>query len=369
MSRNDSQPLGPKGAVTLNDVAALADVSAATVSRAINRPDLVKPALRARIAAAIAELGYVPNGTARALASRRTKALGAVVPTFSNTIFSETVSAFQNRLDDLGYAMFLTSTEYDSAREIRRVRTLVERGIDGLMLVGYQHDVALYALLRERRIPFVNTWATAEDSPYPAIGFDGRRGGEMVAEYLLSLGHRDFGIVMGDPTKSDRMQSRLQGIRDALGRAGVALRPEQIVFTSYAVEAVRHGCAELFARGQKPTAIIGGNDILALGSLFECQHRGMRVPEDVSIIGFGNANIAANTIPPLSTVRTPSAEIGRSAAEYLVALAEGEGGELPELSELVLIPRGTTGPAPGVALAAGQAESRRGRPRVRSTQD
>ena len=351
LANKDNVGGGPQGIVTLNDVAALAGVSPATVSRTINRPDLVKPALRAKITTAIDQLGYVPNGTARALASRRNKALGAVVPTFSNMIFSDTVSAFQNRLDELGYAMFLTSTEYDSQREIRRVKTMVERGIDGLMLVGYQHDVALYSLLRERRIPFVNTWATQEDSPYPAIGFDGYKGGKMVAEYMISLGHREFGIVMGDPTKSDRMQSRYQGIKDTLQQAGVALRPEQVVFTSYAVEAVRQGCAELFARGQKPTAIIGGNDILALGSLYECLHRGIRVPEEISIIGFGDANIAANTIPPLSTVRTPNGEIGRSAADYLVALAEGQAATVPALSDLMLIPRGTTGPAPGSSTA------------------
>ena len=296
--------------------------------------------------AAIAKLGYVPNGAARALVSKRTKALGAVVPTLNNTIFSDTINAFQNRLDELGYVMLLTSAEYDSERELRRAKTLVERGIDGLMLVGYRHDSALYAFLRERKIPFVNTWAAQSDSPYPAIGYNGKTGGEMVINYLLSLGHRSFGIVMGDPAKNDRMEARMNGIRSALDKAGLQLRPEQIVFSNYSIDAGRHGCAELFARGLKPTAIIGGNDILALGIMFECQHRGIAVPDDMSVIGFGDASIAAHAIPPMTTVRTPSAEMGWRAAEYLVAVAEGQEAVLPLPQELLLIPRGTTGPAP-----------------------
>jgi LacI family transcriptional regulator len=340
--------------VTLDDVAAAADVSAATVSRAINRPDLVKPAVRVRVEAAIAKLGYVPNGAARALVSKRTKALGAVVPTLNNTIFSDTINAFQHRLDELGYVMFLTSAEYDSERELRRAKTLVERGIDGLMLVGYRHDSALYSFLRERKIPFVNTWAAQADSPYPAIGYNGKLGGEMVINYLLSLGHRSFGIVMGDPAKNDRMEARMIGIRAALDRAGIELRPEQIVFSNYSVDAGRHGCAELFARGLKPTAIIGGNDILGLGILFECQHRGINVPGEISIMGFGDANIAAHVLPPMSTVRTPSAEMGLRAAEYLVAVAEGHEAVLPPPQDLLLIPRGTTGPAPKQIFAAGE---------------
>lgn len=333
-----------QAAVSLEDVAAAAGVSTATVSRTINRPNLVKPALRARVETAISQLGYVPNGAARALVSRQTRALGAIVPTMGNTIFSGTISAFQNRLEELGYVMFLTSNDADSEREFRQAKTLVERGVDGLMLVGYRHDAALYAFLRERDVPFVNTWAAQSDSPYPAIGYNAQMVGAMAANHLLSLGHRSFGVIISNPARNDRMEGRLQGIRNALEAAGITLTPDQIVFSNYSVDAGRLSCAELFARGQRPTAIITGNDILALGVLFECLHRGLAVPEEISIMGSGDSRIAANMIPPMSTVRIPSTVIGVHAAEYLVARAEGREPPPPPQLEVELVPRGTTGP-------------------------
>lgn len=344
------------GAVSLAEVAAMAGVSAATVSRAINRPSMVKAELRGRVEAAVKALGYVPNGAARALASRQTFAMGAIVPTLNNTLFSGTIDAFQRRLDQLGYVTFVTSTEYDDEREVRHARSLVEHGIDGLMLVGYRHDSSLYALLRERNVPFVNSWAAQEDSPYPAIGYSGQLGGELSANYLLSLGHRSFGVIIGNPAKNDRMETRLQGIRAALGAAGVALHPDNIVFSGYSIEDGRQGCAELFARGARPTAILAGNDILALGILLECMHRGIAVPGDVSIMGFGDSAIAANFIPPMSTVRISSGEVGTAIADYLVARAKGSDGVLPPVN-LQLLPRGTTS-APNASVLA---------PKVRST--
>jgi LacI family transcriptional regulator len=173
----------------------------------------------------------------------------------------------------------------------------------------------------------------------------------------LSLGHRSFGVIIGNPAKNDRMETRLQGIRAALGRAGITLNPDNIVFSGYSIEDGRQGCAELFARGSHPTAILAGNDILGLGILLECMHRGIAVPDELSIMGFGDAPIAANFIPPMSTVRISSSEVGVAIADYLVARAEGREGTLPPV-DLQLLPRGTTAPPRMLAASKGAAAAR-----------
>lgn len=335
---------GPTAKVTLDDVAAAARVSPATVSRALNRPDLVRGELRDRINGTIAALGYVPHGPARALASSRSRTLGAIVPTLNNTIFARTIDSFQRRLEASGYVLLLTTSEYDFQREFIRARALIERGVDGLMLVGHQHDPALYDLMAAKRIPFINSWAGPNEAEHPAIGYDGKEGGEIAAGYLLGLGHRDIGIVMGDPSNNDRMATRLAGITAVMEAHGLQLRDEQIVFKTYSITAGREGIRELWSRGLRPTAIVGGNDILAAGILFECQSQGVPVPRDLSIIGFGDLDIADEVRPALTTVRAPRGSIGELAADYLLAQIEGQAlPALPTLS-LEVVVRSTAAP-------------------------
>ena len=332
----------PIAKITLDDVAAAAKVSPATVSRALNRPDLVRGELRDRINGTIAALGYVPHGPARALASSRSRTLGAVVPTLNNTIFARTIDAFGRRLEQAGYVLLLTTSEYDYVREFIRARALVERGVDGLMLVGHRHEPGLYELIAQKQIPFINSWASPEGAEHPAIGYDGRAGGELAAGHLLDLGHRELGIIMGDPSSNDRMEERLAGITAVMQAHGLRLREEQIVLKTYSIEGGREGVRELWARGLRPTAILGGNDILAAGALFECLAQGVAVPKRMSIIGFGDLDISAQVTPGLTTVHNPQWVIGEIAAEYLLARIEGR--EPPPLStlELKLVVRSTT---------------------------
>jgi LacI family transcriptional regulator len=334
------------GKATIHDVAAAARVSIATVSRALNTPERVRAELRARVRGAVDRLGYVTHGAARALASRRSHTIAAIVPTLDNAIFAAGINALQLRLDELGYVLLVASTEYDRARELRALRALVERGVDAVMLVGAAQAPDAAALLRRAGVPVVSTWICDAAAPWPTIGFDNARAMARVVDHLWSLGHRRFAMIAGIAEGNDRAARRIAGVRRALaGRArkGASLA---VVERPYAIREGRNALRELMAARPRPSAIICGNDVLALGALFEAQAAGLRVPRDVSITGFDDLELASHVVPGLTTIRIPAAEMGRLAAEQLVARLLGRPALATTELDVELILRGSTGPVP-----------------------
>lgn len=328
---------------SLSDVAREAGVSTASVSRVINTPERVRAQLRARIEAAIKDLGYIPSAAARALVTRKTRAIGAIVPTIDDAIFATGINALQRQLTRLGYTLLLASSEYDRNQEVHEAQTLLAHGVEGLMLIGEAHDEQLYALLGRYGVPFINCWTYRADSAYPCVGFDNRRAALELTQYLTKLGHRDIGMIAGITAGNDRARDRVLGVRDALAAIGASLRPERIVEQPYSIADGRNGARELLACGSEPpTAIIGGNDILAMGALFECQAQGLAVPDTLSIAGFDDLSISAHLQPSLTTVLVPSAEMGQRAADFLVRRLSGQ----PALDHVEvqtnLVVRGTT---------------------------
>lgn len=338
--RRASRP--PK--VRLEEVAQAANVSAATVSRVLNNPSLVTEELREKVLKATKRLGYVAHGAARALASRRSRALGAVVPNLSNTIFSDTIEAFQQRLDPEGYTMLLARFDYDEEAEYRSVRTMIERGVDGLMLVGVTRSGELDRLLRSSGIPFVQTWAPARASGHPTIGYDHATLARIVVDHLAGLGHRDIGVVAGLTRHNDRVRARLAGLRAALRRHRIPLPEHRVAYTEYRIAKVREAFRALQRQGELPTALIANNDVVALGLLLEAQAQGIGVPRHLSIVGVGDLEIVEHLDPALTTVRTPKHAIGTMAADYLLARIAGRGFAIPAELPLELVVRETTAP-------------------------
>lgn len=336
---NDS-PVQPR----LADVARLAGVSTATVSRVLNQPATVTAQLRERVHAAVDTLGYVPHGPARALASRRSKTIGAVVPTIDNAIFARNIQSVQARLVDAGLTLLLASSDYDYEREQRAVQGLVERGIDGLILVGETRAQSIYQLLEKKRVPYVNTWIYREDSPHPCVGFDNAQAAYQIGSYLLDIGHRRIAMVAGIRRGNDRAAARVHGVTAAMAERGVRFDRGHLVEHDYDIAEGRRAASRLLASPNRPTAIVCGNDILAFGVLFECRARGVDVPRDISITGFDDLDLAANIEPPLTTIRVPAAQMGHRAAEYLLARLEKT--PVPEKTELqaALVVRETTAP-------------------------
>ena len=333
---------------TLQDVAVRAGVSSATVSRCLNAPDVVRPAVRHRVEAAIAELGYVLHGPARALKTQRSHTVGAVIPTIDNAIFASGIQGFQDRLVQAGYTLLLASSNYDPAQEVAQVQSLMVRGLDALMLIGEDHAPALYELLARTSVPYVNTWVYHADSTHPCVGFDNRAVARRLADYLLDTGHRNVAMIAGETTGNDRAADRLAGVRDALARRGLAFAPGAVLERPYTISDGRAALRHLMGLEPRPSAVICGNDILAFGALFGCHELGIAVPGAVSITGFDDLELAAEMVPALTTVHVPSQAMGRLAADYLLARLAGE--TVPQTTQLEanLVVRASTGPPPGV---------------------
>ena len=346
---------------TLLHVARAAGVSTATVSRAFNRPDTVREPLRQRVRAAVEQLRYIPNDAARTLASQRSRVLGAIVPTIDNAIFAQGVAAIQARAEASGYSLLLAACDYDLDRELAQARTMVARGVEALVLVGTRHRPALRELLREHSIPHVCQGAFAPEEDPHCVGFDNRRAGMLVARYLLALGHRRIGMIAGRRRDNDRAEGRVAGVHAVLAEAGLLPPPPPVlagepplmqtgesswlVESTYAFDAARAAARTLLTRPARPTALICGNDILALGALRECQSLGLAVPGQVSITGFDDLALARQATPALTTIRVATSMMGEAAAEFVLAGLAGQSAIATEIPFKLVI-RASTGPAP-----------------------
>ncbi len=329
---------------TLEDVARRAEVSTATVSRYLSAPDRVRPAMRLRVQMAIDALGYTPHGAAQALASQRSNTIGAVIPTLDNAIFATMVQTLQKELSAKGKTLLLAASDYDPVRERGQIENLIVRGVDGLMLTGEARDPAVYALLARHGIRYANTYVHHPASSHPTIGFDNLRAMHKVVGYLYDLGHRDFAMIAGIAEGNDRASERISGVREALERKGLRLAPARLLERSYAMSNGREALRQLMAQSDRPTAVMCGNDILALGALLEAMALGLRVPEDLSIVGFDDLDLAREIPPGLTTVHAPLEEMGRLTAAYLTE--PGPTGDRVPHTELTaeLVVRGSTGP-------------------------
>jgi len=340
--QGDTKPAGQRP--VLADVARLAQVSTASVSRVLNAPDTVRPATRNRVLAAIDQLGYVLDGAARALKSGRVRSIGAVVPTLDNAIFASAINALQRRLAQRDFTLLVASSDYDAAEELREARALLVRGVDGMVLVGSAHSPELYRLLTQKQVPCVHTWTYLPDEERASIGFDNRLAARRSVDYLVGLGHRNIAMVAGIAADNDRATARLQGVTEGLAAHGLSLDGTQALQRHYDVREGRDAARQLLASRTPPTAIICGNDLLAMGVLFEAQAQGIPVPAQLSIVGFDDLPIASSLVPPLTTVHVPAVDMGQRAADYLLARIHGLEPSLHTRLEADLIVRGTTAP-------------------------
>ena len=315
-----TQP-GLKPNANLASVAARARVSTATVSRVLNGAQNVSEQARQRVEEAFVDLGYVPNGAARALAARKTMTVGAIVPTIENGGFSRMIAAFQRVIGSSGYTLLLTCSNYDLETELREARTLLSRGVDGMVLVGSEHQPALVKLMARYSVPVVETWTLA--SGKPAVGFDNAAAAAALAAHLAELGHRRIGAITGRLAGNDRAYQRARGIREYLQGRGLPPAVEWETDRPYQIDEGRRAVLELAKRDARPTALICGNDQLAFGALIGAGALGLTVPGDMSIAGFNDQEFAAHLSPPLTTIRIPVEEMGQRSAELLLQLIAG----------------------------------------------
>lgn len=331
---------------TLEDVARTAGVSTATVSRCLNNPSVVSDKTRKRVLEAVKLLGYAPNFGAQALAAKRTKTFGAIIPTMENAIFARGLQAFQEELQRCGITLLVSSSSYSPDLEEEQIRGLVARGADALLLIGFDRTPQIYEFLEKQQVPYVITWVYDPDQPMPSIGFDNRKAMQLLVTQVLELGHRSLALISAELKGNDRAQQRYEGLLNAMTAHGLDPQELRIIETTYSISNGAAALENLMQADQTPTAIICGNDVLAAGALVQARKMGLTVPDDLSITGFDDIEIAEIVTPPLTTVHVPHRKMGKGAAQMLVALRNGQ--PLSESTELeaVTILRESLGPVP-----------------------
>ncbi len=291
-----------------------------TVSRALNTPERVSPEVLERVTAAVRRSGYVPNRLAGGLASARSRLVAAVVPTLSGPVFLETVQALTAALDDAGYQLMLGQSGYTESREDALLEAIIGRRPDGVVLTGILHSAEGRRRLLAANIPVVETWDLTPTPIDMLVGFSHERIGQAVAAFLHGRGRRRLAVVAGD---DDRARRRLAAFRDAARGLGLADVEPVTVPAPTTLRSGRDALGQLLARPGGVDAVFCSSDLLALGVLTEARVRGLAVPSQLAVVGFGDNEFAADLEPALTTVRIDGAAIGRQAARFVIDRAEG----------------------------------------------
>ncbi|KND61910.1 putative L-talarate utilization transcriptional regulator, LacI family [Candidatus Burkholderia verschuerenii] len=306
---------------TMEDVAREAKVGRMTVSRALNQPELVSTESLAAVHAAIERLGYVQNLNAGSLASNRSRIVGAVIPTIEHQFFSDTVIGLSQTLAVKGYQLLLGQSNYQAAEEQRLFDAFVGRRVDGIMLIRTSAPAALVNRIQRCGVPVIEAWDTSNDQIDMRIGFSHRDAGAAVARFLAGRGRRRLGYMGAVDVRSSQ---RLDGLRAGAKASGIE-QPEAVMLDRPAgINDAPALLSALLERRQDVDAVFCSSDMLAAGVLFECQRRGIRVPDDLALMGFVDLPIAAATQPGITTVRVPSLRIGELAGEMLLDYLDGK---------------------------------------------
>jgi LacI family gluconate utilization system Gnt-I transcriptional repressor len=307
----------------LGDVASAAGVSIVTVSRAMNSPGVVTARTRERIEAAMQEVGYVPDLVARSMAQQRTQVVAAFVPTLMDSIFASTIQGLSDAIAAAGLQLLLGNTQYSLEEEERLVRAVLGRRPDAIALTGTTHREPLRRMLAQAQIPVVEMWNLIPDPLDMAVGFSNRAAGRALTQHLIERGYRRIGYVGRTVQGNERAAARRDGYKEALRDAGLETRPEWVweVETSMGTgeEAV-----EALALPHALEAIVFSGDNPAAGAILACHDRGIAVPGELAVSGFGDFEIARRVPGGLTTVRIDSYGIGRAAGEMLLRAVGGD---------------------------------------------
>jgi LacI family transcriptional regulator len=344
------QPLARgRTTVTIRDVARVANVHPGTVSRALNEETraLVNPDTAERVIRAAEELGYRPNRIARGLKTSRSHTIGVLIPDITNPLFPPILRGIEDRLDEAGYTSLVVNTDNDPDRERMSLDAMRARQVDGFISATARLDRELLAELALGETPLVLVNRSLEDESVPAVTVDDRQGIALAVKHVAELGHQRVGHVAGPQNLSTGHRRHL-GFIEAMRAARLEAPPEVIRFGRYFTEDEgARACDELLKAVPDLTAIVAGNDLMAIGCYDTLEQRGLTCPDDISVVGFNDMPFVDRLRPSLTSVRIPQREIGKVAAGLL--LTQLSGGEQPVeeiLLEPTLMARASTAPPP-----------------------
>jgi len=335
--------MSPQSRVTIDDVAKLAGVSIATVSRVLNNTGKVAPATAERVQAAVDELDYVPHAGARGLAGSRRNTIGLIFPGMGDAFLTELLIGIDQEITDAGYELLLYSTRLRNRIESVQSIPLGEHNTDGLIIYASSLKDSEIERFSGRGFPVVLLHQSAPDGlEIPSVTFENKSGAKTAVSHLINLGRRRI-VYLAGPEGNEDSHWRELGYREALAENNIAVVPELIVLGNFNDKVGETAVTELLQAEIEFDAVFAGDDLSARGALFALQQAGKRVPEDVAIVGFDDASYARYLTPPLSTVHAPIEDSGRKAAEQIVRLIQGKRADMLTLLPTELIVRESCG--------------------------
>lgn len=327
---------------TMKQVAERAGVSTSTVSHVINNTRTVSADVRERVLAIIAETRYIPSAVARSLKNDRTHTIGMMVPNSSNPYFAELIQGIEDAAFKLSYNIILCNAYDDPRKQAAYLRVLLEKRIDGLILVASGADAALAELLRTSSVPMVLVDREVAGVEADFIESNHEDGGYRATRYLIGLGHQQIGCVSG-PEDLQPSRDRVAGYRRALREAGLRFRPDYLVHSDFTSEGGFNAFGQLLGLSTPPTAIFASNDLMAIGGICAAAEAKVRVPADLSVIGYDDIALASYSTPRLTTMAQPKYDMGQMITHLLLERIAGH--HLPlrrELLQTTLVERQST---------------------------
>ena len=298
----------------IRDVAKEAGLSIATVSRVVNDSANVNPHTRERVLSACRKLDYIPNPAARALSTKRSRTIAAIIPTIEHSVFAKYVAAIEQALSECDYSLVMAISNADETEELKAAQQLLRMGAEALILTGSVHSDELFEMFERRKVPYILTSIWDPKNKSVTIGYDNFALAAQAIGFLISFGHERIAVIHGPLAESDRTEARKAGAA-AEAKEGITV---EFYETALNVAGGKQAAASILQSGRRHTAILCFSDVLALGAYFALSEAGLRIPHEVSVMGFDNLDWSEHVIPPLTTIDLPARQMGSEVASQLV---------------------------------------------------
>ena len=334
------------GPINIRAVARRAGVSTATVSRTFNKNPTVNPRLAKKVWDAIHLLGYLPNNQAQALVSGRSRILGLIVSDITNPFFPELIQGFEDMAVESGYEILVSSTNYDEIRMELCILRMMQRKVEGVAVMTFGIDQPSLQKLYDCNVPLAFVDAGPERTNTTVVSIDYHHGIRQGVQHLAALGHRKIGFVTG-PLSLISAQVRVLAFKNAIAECGIELREQWLVQGDHSCAGGMRAMSQILVLSQRPTALMCSNDLTAIGVLHEANHIGIRIPDEMSVIGFDDIQPAQMMIPPLTSIQMSRTALARAAVFGLRDSVEGRQRRRERKIETLLVVRKSTGFPPG----------------------
>lgn len=328
--------------VTISDIAKLAGVSKATVSRVINGSKPVSPEVRDKVMKVIDETGFKPSALARSLSTKKTKLIGVVIPDVANPVFSELVKGMEDQSNASGYNILLCNTYLSHEKELKYLEILQDKEVDGIIFLTTDETEEQVEFFRKYGKPVVTVDRKFRKMEIPSVGVDDYEASYKAVNYLINMNHTEIAMVRAPLDDQSHGFHRFSGYKQAMADHGLDVHEDWVVEGDFTVKAGYDAMMKLLSSSTSPTAVFFASDLMAVGGIRCITDSGMRVPDDISVIGFDDIPIASMFIPSLTTTRQPTADIGMKAMEKLLKLIDGKEEELHTKFPTQLILRNST---------------------------